>query len=130
MSRLHFLLIICVLSVLVLTFHLIALKYFLYWQIRWFDIPVHFLGGLTVGALLIVPIIFSRTKDHSVIIWAVFGSLLVSILWEIFEYKIGFSRLSHKFLPDTLRDVFSGVTGGFVSAWLSIKFIRIKNNNV
>jgi hypothetical protein len=130
MKRLTFLLIICALSALVLILHLTALKYFLYWQIKWFDILVHFLGGLTVGALMVVPIVFTRTKDFLIVIVAVLGALIVSLLWEIFEYKIGLSRLSHKFLSDTLKDIFSGVIGGFVSAWLSIKFIRIKNNNV
>jgi hypothetical protein len=130
MKRLSFLLIICAISVLVLVLHVTALKYFLYWRIRWFDIPVHFLGGLTIGFLSVVPVIFSRTKDDSIKTIAVFSALVVSLLWELFEFKIGLSRLSHRFFYDTVSDISSGVIGGFVSAWLSVKLIRIQNNNV
>lgn len=37
------------LGIIVATLHAIALSQFLYWQLPWFDVLMHFLGGLLVS---------------------------------------------------------------------------------
>ena len=77
------------------------------------DIPMHFLGGLFVG-LLVLWILqqFSNqsfTKKQTFLAVLV-GILIVSIGWEIFEYTVGVFALE-EFFPDTLYDLVMGTLG-------------------
>ena len=65
-----------------------AFKYFLYWHFRWFDKPMHFLGGFLV-ALVALQLYFALSTrpltGWRLVALSVFSALLGRCLWAIFE---------------------------------------------
>lgn len=95
--------------------HFIALALFLYWQVWWFDIPMHLLGGAsivfglhTLADLRIAPRTFATSLVNMLII--VFG---IAIAWEMFQYTVT-EVLKHNYLSDTLGDIITGLVGALV----------------
>jgi len=104
-------------------FDLLAIKYTLYWQYRWIDIPVHFLGGFFLGALLFY-IAFSnkstkkmislpRTKKNIFII-TVLLVFVAAAMFEVLEFALGRTIISPAFVPDTTLDLIAGTAGGYL----------------
>jgi len=93
---------------------LLAHKFYLFYTLWWFDIPMHFLGGFWVGLFFIY--VFFRKDSLFKSYWKViFCAFLIGILWELFEVfahqhiaKIPFDAWDTSF--DLLLDIFgSGV---------------------
>jgi hypothetical protein len=112
---------------LVVSFNFLILGPFnLYTIYDWIDIPMHFIGGISIAYSCIL--VFRRCEDeiiirdklvNIIIIIALVG--LSAILWEFAE----FSRGMDLELRDTLFDIFMGLLGGFVIAL----FTNINNIN-
>lgn len=90
-----------------------AQVHFLYWRLWWYDIMMHFLGGVVVGGLaaaLLVRLMPSLS-------WrAMLGGVVVSILavgigWEIFEYAAGMFAGVDNIVGDTLLDLVMDTLG-------------------
>lgn len=127
MSRINLLLGILFLSIVLFWVHSYALKYFLYFHLAWFDSVVHILGGVTLGLLVLIP---SSNRIHSrrtVYLISVIGALIFSIGWEVFEYKIGMTFVSPKYLSlyvyDTITDIFCGTLGGLFAGYCGAKLL-------
>ena len=90
----------------ILVLNLVAIKFYWYFTIRWFDMPMHFLGGLWLSSAIIW---FFRKLDLSLksIFYTLAGVLLIGILWEVYEILINNNFAQNPFdLPDTLSDLF------------------------
>lgn len=105
--------------------HIAALQFFLYWKYLWLDIPVHFLGGVTV-ALGFAVCVYSRIRIP-VQIKSLLGYMLVVFLvgisWELFEISSKISITEPDFIPDTLLDLCMDMLGGVVGYGI-VKSIR------
>ena len=95
--------------------HFIALSLYLYWQVWWFDIPMHLLGGFTVvlgihtlADLRIVPRAYATTFLNVFCI-----ILTIAIAWEVFQYAVT-EVLKENYMSDTLSDIAIGLTGAVV----------------
>lgn len=112
------------LSILIAGLNLLALRYFLYWRVWWYDIPMHFIGGLIVASIALwfvayeVPIGI-RPKVNRLLV-SVLVTLVIGIVWEVFEYMVGITMGETGYWQDTLHDVGVDVAGGFV-AYLALK---------
>ena len=108
------------LSILVAVLHQIALVLFLYWIVDWFDILMHFLGGLTIGIAAIYFFYYSGIfKLHTDKLFYVFfvtlGSVLVvGLSWELWEIFVGFTDVLNDQV-DTITDIFFDIIGGFTA---------------
>ena len=97
----------------------LALVFSLYYTWFWFDIPMHFLGGLWVALALGWLFYFSGyisklTQRPFVLI--VLGTVIVGGLWEVFEFVVG-ARLEEGYVFDTSLDMVMDTLGalcGFV----------------
>lgn len=110
---------ICVLTLAILN----TSATFLHWYevVWWFDMPMHFLGGLTVfyfsaiiwkGALKWVTV--GRFLFESII-----TALLIGVLWEGLEYYLFVNYGSPQFiLMDSFSDVFFDLSGSILGALL------------
>jgi len=111
--------------VTIATLHIFALKFSLYWVFWWFDIPVHFLGGVFV-ALFALWFFFesgyvqlSRSIKHVALVAG--GSIiLVGISWEIFELFAGVP-IEENFVLDTAIDLTMDALGAIVSGFIFVK---------
>lgn len=89
--------------------HTFATLTSLYWYYTWFDIIMHFWGGLLIVlgirslVRLGVPLTLNKRTVFSL-------AIFIMVTWEIFEYSIGLTRIAgHVF--DVLKDILVGSAG-------------------
>lgn len=117
-----------VLSVVIAFLNYIALTFNLFWIFKWFDIPLHFLGGafisfLTSYFILVLKKDLSYTRFLLINIVSVF---VFGLLWEIFELLIGSTSINDLvYFSDTGMDFIAD----FLGAILSSVLIYFKKNN-
>lgn len=106
-----------VLAVVVLIFLLnyAATKFYWFYAIPWFDMLMHFLGGLWLG--LVYLWIFSSVEPSPKLILKMFlAVLLVGVLWEVFELFVHQYLVGDPFdLLDTFSDLFFDLLGAGVA---------------
>lgn len=108
----------------------LAFAYYLYWRFSWYDILMHFLGGVVVGAAYLWVARYELSpflKKYERFLYVFAFSLFVGVLWEIFEYYVGIDREFTYAVRriDTVIDLIMDVSGGTLSY---IVFSRFKNN--
>lgn len=110
--------------------HFFSLELYLYWRYLWLDIPMHFLGGVTVALGYLTlrdffprwsPRLFSFYKTLAMVV-------LVAIVWEVFEVFIGVIFEEDRYVIDTSADLLLGSLGGAVGYYLSTKLKRLDNH--
>lgn len=104
-------------AILTLFLHLVSLKFFLYWTIWWFDIPLHFLGGFLIGLIAIsfLKIINRNTfVTFNLFFLTIFAVMIVGLVWELWEIFIGFTDVL-KDKGDTILDLIMDFLGGIFS---------------
>jgi hypothetical protein len=110
---------ILILSLTIAGLNLLALKYFLFWRLWWYDIPMHFLGGFILASIALWIVAYEvpvglRPKVNRLAA-AVLMALIVGILWEIFEYVAGITKGEAGYWQDTLKDITMDVVGGLAA---------------
>jgi len=114
-------LLVLIFSIFVLNY--LAMGFHWYSSIWYFDMSMHFLGGLWLG---LVSIYLFSFKDFSFksIFKIFFIVLFLGIGWEIFEILIDkfITQNSFDFL-DTMSDLFFDVFGGLFAVWYFTKQI-------
>ncbi|HET8574981.1 MAG TPA: hypothetical protein VFM02_02285 [Candidatus Paceibacterota bacterium] len=125
-----------------------AMEVHLYWDFPWFDMPMHFLGGLWSGSiglwffLLRLPeeSRIEKTKQgprrvhqsgiFSVLATGILSGLLIGVLWEVFELLLYLYQImpvgGANNILDTLGDLFFDTVGAFVAG---IFFLSLKMGN-
>ena len=100
--------------------HFVALTFYFYWQLWWFDIFMHFLGGIAVGLMASWAFVAFHERGRiplnrlSLFIVIVVGLFLVAGLWELFEYRFDlYDTLRYR--ADTSLDVAMGLLGAILS---------------
>lgn len=89
--------------------HTFATVASLYWYYPWFDVVMHFWGGLLI--VLGVRVLFHLGVVRKTNKRSVFGiALLLISAWELFEYSIGLINGPAYFF-DTIKDIFFGSLG-------------------
>lgn len=85
-----------------------AVENYIFWRYVWFDVPMHFLGGLALGVLAVG---FFHTRQSGIFALAL---ALAFIAWEIFEYTFGLPRESN-YVFDTGLDLLMDTLGAVVA---------------
>ncbi|HYD93156.1 MAG TPA: hypothetical protein VEB18_01710 [Candidatus Paceibacterota bacterium] len=85
-----------------------ALADFLYWRYVWFDVPMHYLGGVALGSFLIALSPQFRPRVY------LLGIIILIIGWEVFEYIFGLPR-EHNYVLDTSIDLLMGTLGALTT---------------
>ncbi len=105
----------------------LAMKFYWYSAIWWFDMPMHFLGGFWVALLGLWLYFFAQNKNKNispktVIMVSFFSVFIIGILWEFFEFGIDtiITFASHNTL-DTASDIFFDMSGSFAGAIYFLK---------
>jgi hypothetical protein len=112
--------VIFILAFLIAVLHFIATEFYIYWHYWWFDILMHFLGGLLISLIFLWIAYLSgyvgrtqRKKSHTFIL-ALGSSLIIGLGWELFEYMTGltFVLSFEDYRLDTLLDLCMDIAGG------------------
>ena len=101
---------------------LFALYYNLFFLIWWFDIPLHFLGG--VWACLFVRYVYVRCglelqgNGNKIALFVFFVSsvMLIGVAWEFYEFI--FDNMGS--LSDTMADLFLDLAGATAAAAIGV----------
>ncbi len=109
--------------------NVLAEMYYWYWTMRWFDRPMHFLGGVWLAASAlwwvyerkgVIPPRFSRVL--LVCVAAAFG---IGALWELMQAGLGLETAGHvSRLGGTISDLLFDILGGVAAAvwgWARVK---------
>lgn len=126
MSRKEFLIIVCFVACILLALHLLALEFFFYWRLWWFDWLVHIVGGIVVGLVAGVFVLFPKARVKTIFLTVVGAALCVSLFWELFEYNFGLTFVSSNYAFDTITDVIAGFIGGEIAANGIVRFVKEK----
>ena len=90
------------------------MKLSLYWQIWWFDIPVHAFGGAVValGVFTLCDLRWLPNRFLTPLI--VLGFVLfTALVWELFEVYIA-APFDEAYYVDTISDLILGMVGGYL----------------
>jgi len=110
--------------VFVLVAHLFLLFFNFYEVFPWGDIPMHFIGGVSVGCTYFLILKYLQKQSYlrmNSLVRVIFVFALVSltaVFWEFFEFLAEyFTGLNLQgSLDDTMLDLFLGVFGGIITA--------------
>ncbi|HEC32659.1 MAG TPA: hypothetical protein ENI63_00170 [Candidatus Kaiserbacteria bacterium] len=120
--------------VLIAVLHIIALEFFLYWIYSWFDILMHFLGGLFV-VLSALWFFFQsgyvriNQNIRNIIIVSVSSIVLIGVSWEIFEVIAGVP-IEDNYILDTITDLIMDVVGTIVATFAFVKIYAVVGQGV
>lgn len=113
---------IAVLAVAIAFLHMAATYLRLYWTTEWFDILMHFLGGLFIG-LCILFICFisgylSLPKENLFLVHGLTIGfvLIVGLVWELWEIFVGLTDVFTD-QGDTILDVVMDTLGALAAIW-------------
>jgi len=101
--------------------HYLALDRAYYWTISWYDIMMHFLGGVWVALFALW--IFSSRKisflpTHISFLQIVSLVICVGIVWELYEIMFGLTFVSDpEYWGDTILDLVMDTIGGICVAF-------------
>ena len=101
----------------------VAEVYHWYWTMRWFDIPMHFSGGMWLAGMALWWVYFRKgvTPRGFLALWgvSVVAAFGIGFLWEGYEAVISFATVGHmNNLLDTLGDLLFDILGGTTVAIL------------
>lgn len=98
----------------------LAMKYHWYFSLWWYDMPMHFLGGVFIGFLALV--IFPKKP----VLNAFLCVLIIGILWEVFEFSLDtfITYNPHNYL-DTLSDIAFDLAGGLSAVFYYLKRAKV-----
>ncbi|MGB3921822.1 MAG: hypothetical protein WBL19_00870 [Minisyncoccia bacterium] len=109
--------------------HFAAESFYFYWTLFWFDILMHFLGGISVGLAtfwLISHLKLFQNKEApqlSLFFLALLATLVVSFFWEVLEHLTGTAKAVEGYFLDTTIDTSTALLGAaFISILVSRRF--------
>ena len=122
-------------SILVALLHQLALSFYLYWTTWWFDVLMHFLGGVVIGLLAVYFFFVSgyvratlEIKNLTIIFLTVMASILVvGLTWELWEIFAGFSHHIEDRV-DTIKDLVMDVLGAIAAFYYSKDKLKWRKN--
>ena len=120
MSHILLVTILGALAATIAVLHVVALAFYFYWTLWWFDVLQHFLAGFWI-VLLTFWIVFRLRPSFispfintpaTFLILALIGAFAVGLGWEIFEYTIQV-YFAENYVFDTISDLAMDVIGAF-----------------
>lgn len=107
----------------------LAMQFYWYTSIWYFDMIMHFLGGIWVGFMVIW---FFKIEEISLktILQIILSVLFIGVLWEIFEIMLNDYTTQNPFnILDTVSDVFCDLAGGTFAILYFLRKIMITKEN-
>ncbi len=113
----------------------LALEYYLYWTVWWFDILMHFLGGFWIGLIVLwfyKAFLGERARsDHGYLV-SLLGVILVGVAWEVMELLGGLTGGEEGYAFDTILDLIMDIVGAIVATYVvfrkSLKPVNEEHN--
>ena len=122
------------LIVLIFILNYIATKLYWYVSIWFFDMPMHFLGGLFLGLSIIWILSYKNLSlelSLKLIFKILLGVLVIGVSWEIFEILFNniIAQMPFNTL-DTISDVFFDLAGGTFSIFYFLPLRQVADEAI
>lgn len=113
------------LVILIALINFAATKFHWYYSLWWFDMPMHFLGGMWVGMFLIWYLVHEEFSVES-IGRVILGVFIIGIAWEVLEFVLNEAIARDAYdLKDTLSDIFFDLSGAFTAVfYVALRIMR------
>ena len=114
-------------------FHALALLFYWYWTVWWFDLPLHYIGGAASALFSLWAIFLSgyanfySKRPAYFLATAVVCVLSIGILWELFEFILGATFSREDYAIDTAIDLMMDVAGG-LSGYIFFVIAKYEDN--
>lgn len=100
--------------------------YSIFW---WYDMPMHFFGGLFTGLLVIVVFLrrqsffeYSILKTSFIVLAAV---LVIGVAWELYEHLFDIVAGRNQIILDSISDIFFDLAGGLQAVFVYLRHKKI-----
>ncbi len=108
---------IAILGLAIAALYPLGIVFFLFWKLWWYDVLLHFLGGVFVvcvarWGLFALPRWCARFSELHPFLFCLIIALAVGILWEVFEFTSGLTFLASGYWFDTMKDLCMDTFGG------------------
>lgn len=110
----RYLIIFLLLSGLFALVHLFAITASLYWYYWWFDIVMHFWGGILLGLGVHAFSTFKHLHFKPRLPVLLVVMVVATGSWEIFEWSAGLWN-ADTYIFDTAKDIIMGFSGGLLA---------------
>ncbi len=122
-----------------------AQYYYWYWTMRWFDMPMHFAGGMWLAGVAIWWRFFAGRSNPPedgprgneknlwlLLSWGVGAAFIVGLAWEAYEAVVALATKGYiNAMSDTISDLGFDILGGLVVVaivWLRIsRKLKVKS---
>ena len=113
--------------------NLLAVKFYFYWSIWWFDMMMHFLGGAWIAVVALWFFYFSghfktKIKTSRAVFIAITSAIIIGVLWEVYELIIGLTLWPEDSF-DTITDVVMDTLGAMFSYMYFIYIDKLPKEN-
>lgn len=105
------------LSILLWILNFVAIDLSLYWALGWYDIMMHFLGGATIGVVVVWFLNLEDWPPRSFLLVLTYV-MAVSVAYEIFEYMNGLTLSTQEYSIDTSIDLLMDAIGAIFMAFV------------
>jgi len=107
--------------------HIIASELYLYWRFEWFDIPMHFYGGLVVvlGIFALASRNFLVKERWLTLTVSLVTLMIFASVWELYELMIG-ATVPNNYVLDTILDFVMGIAGATFGYYFCSHFYHSK----
>jgi uncharacterized membrane protein YjdF len=114
-------------AVLTAVLYWFGLDKFYFWYYPWFDIPLHIVGGLTIGFWGASLAWRRRYSPYQAFFFILLLAIAIGSIWELFEYTSGLTGGEPGYWFDTLKDM-SDDSIGAVVAWTCYRLLYTKKD--
>ncbi len=112
------------------TLQSVALTFSLYWYVWWYDLVMHFLGGMFSVLLAVWFCFFSGytpfSRPTALLRFVVLSAIVIGGGWEVFERVFGSTWSPEGYYLDTGIDIVMDTSGGIVAYLLFLLPERAK----
>lgn len=120
------------LSILIGIFQTAAVRLNLYFELPWFDVILHLLGGMWVALAVFLFYRFGRGEKplaaHTVYALLLAAGLAVGIVWEFLEIYLRVIFTTAGYISDTATDIALDVLGAFIVSRIVTKKYANQND--
>lgn len=106
--------------------HLIAHELYLYWTMKWIDIPIHIIGGIMSGLFVLVGLQAGKLKES--LIYTLIGVFMIGIAWEVLELYYKVAEVDFMYWLGTIKDLIDDCIGGLIAFYIWKKLPEPKQN--
>lgn len=102
----------------------------LYHLLWWYDMPMHFLGGLFTGLLVLYIVLRQKSivclPNIKIILISLYFILAIGFAWELYEFFVKTIIVGEQFIfRDSISDLFFDLAGGIEAMFIYLRHRRI-----